>query len=206
VVVAIDTRRTPQGDVVHIHGGRTPTDKITQDWARQVTELGAGEILLTSMDHDGTKNGFALEITRELSEKLPIPVVASGGAGTLAHFTDVFREGKADAALAASIFLFGEIPIQALKQYLKDNGNRGTYMNIDFEKNGGLVPAIIQDETTAKVLMLGYMNRESYEKTLATGRVTFYSRSRQTLWTKGESSGNFLEVRTITTDCDNVTC
>jgi len=122
VVVAIDTRRTPQGDVVHIHGGRTPTDKITQDWARQVTELGAGEILLTSMDHDGTKNGFALEITRELSEKLPIPVVASGGAGTLAHFTDVFREGKADAALAASIFHFGEIPIQALKQYLKTNG------------------------------------------------------------------------------------
>jgi len=122
VVVAIDTRRTPQGDVVHIHGGRTPTDKITQDWARQVTELGAGEILLTSMDHDGTKNGFALEITRELSEKLPVPVIASGGAGTLAHFTDVFREGKADAALAASIFHFGEIPIQALKQYLKTNG------------------------------------------------------------------------------------
>jgi len=78
-------------------------------------------------------------------------------------------------------------------------------MNIDFEKNGGLVPAIIQDETTAKVLMLGYMNRESYEKTLATGQVTFYSRSRQTLWTKGETSGNFLEVRAITTDCDNDT-
>jgi cyclase len=122
VVVAIDTRRTPQGDVVHIHGGRTPTDKITQDWARLVTELGAGEILLTSMDHDGTRNGFALEITRELSEKLPVPVIASGGAGTLAHFTDVFREGKADAALAASIFHFGEIPIPTLKQYLKTNG------------------------------------------------------------------------------------
>lgn len=122
VVVAIDTRRMPQGDVVHIHGGRTPTDKITQDWARQVTELGAGEILLTSMDHDGTKNGFALEITRELSENLPIPVIASGGAGALSHFTDVFRKGKADAALAASIFHFGEIPIPALKQYLKTNG------------------------------------------------------------------------------------
>ena len=122
VVVAIDTRRMAQGDVVHIHGGRTPTDKITQDWARRVTELGAGEILLTSMDHDGTKNGFALEITRELSENLPIPVIASGGAGALSHFTDVFREGKADAALAASIFHFGEIPIPTLKQYLKTNG------------------------------------------------------------------------------------
>jgi len=122
VVVAIDTRRMPQGDVVHIHGGRTPTDKITQDWARQVAELGAGEILLTSMDHDGTKNGFALEITRELSENLPIPVIASGGAGALSHFTDVFRKGQADAALAASIFHFGEIPIPTLKQYLKTNG------------------------------------------------------------------------------------
>jgi len=78
-------------------------------------------------------------------------------------------------------------------------------MNIDFEKNGGLVPTIIQDETTAKVLMLGYMNRESYEKTLATGQVTFFSRSRQKIWTKGETSGNFLAVRTITTDCDNDT-
>ncbi|MDD5541373.1 MAG: HisA/HisF-related TIM barrel protein, partial [Candidatus Marinimicrobia bacterium] len=94
----------------------------TQDWARQVTELGAGEILLTSMDHDGTKNGFALEITRELSENLPIPVIASGGAGALSHFIDVFKKGKADAALAASIFHFGEIPIPTLKQYLKSNG------------------------------------------------------------------------------------
>ncbi|MFA4839514.1 MAG: imidazole glycerol phosphate synthase subunit HisF [Candidatus Neomarinimicrobiota bacterium] len=122
VVVAIDTKHTAHGDIVYIHGGRTPTDRITQEWARQVTELGAGEILLTSMDHDGTKNGFALEITRELSEKLPIPVIASGGAGTMAHFAEVFREGKADAALAASVFHFGEIPIPALKRYLKDNG------------------------------------------------------------------------------------
>ncbi|MFH1212636.1 MAG: imidazole glycerol phosphate synthase subunit HisF [Candidatus Neomarinimicrobiota bacterium] len=121
VVVAIDTKHTAQGDIVFIHGGRTPTDRITQEWARQVTELGAGEILLTSMDHDGTKSGFALEITRELSEQLPIPVIASGGAGTLAHFAEVFREGKADAALAASVFHFGEIPIPVLKRYLKDN-------------------------------------------------------------------------------------
>jgi len=122
IVAAIDTKQTERGDVVYIHGGRTPTDKITQQWARQVTELGAGEILLTSMDHDGIKNGFALEITRELSENLPIPVIASGGAGRREHFLEVFQTGKADAALAASVFHFGEIPIPELKQYLKTNG------------------------------------------------------------------------------------
>jgi len=122
VVVAIDTRHTETGDIVYIHGGRTPTERITQQWAREVVERGAGEILLTSMDHDGTKNGFALEITRELSEMLPIPIIASGGAGTREHFAEVFREGKADAALAASVFHFGEIPIPDLKQYLKNEG------------------------------------------------------------------------------------
>ena len=122
VVVAIDTRHTETGDIVYIHGGRTPTERITQPWAREVVERGAGEILLTSMDHDGTKNGFALEITRELSEMLPIPIIASGGAGTREHFAEVFREGKADAALAASVFHFGEIPIPDLKQYLKNEG------------------------------------------------------------------------------------
>ncbi len=122
VVVAIDTRHTDSGDIVYIHGGRTPTINITQQWAQKVVDLGAGEILLTSMDHDGTKNGFALEITRDLAENLPIPVIASGGAGTKAHFVDVFQKGKADAALAASIFHFNEIPIPELKQYLKNKG------------------------------------------------------------------------------------
>ncbi|MBN2601409.1 MAG: imidazole glycerol phosphate synthase subunit HisF [Candidatus Marinimicrobia bacterium] len=119
VVVAIDTKYLKHGDIVYIHGGRTPTKRITQDWAREVVERGAGEILLTSMDHDGTKNGFALRITRELSESLPVPIIASGGAGTRGHFVDVFKDGKADAALAASVFHFGEIPIPELKQYLK---------------------------------------------------------------------------------------
>ena len=121
IVVAIDTKHTEDGNIVFIHGGRTPTRRITQDWAREVVERGAGEILLTSMDHDGTKNGFALEITRELAEGLPIPVIASGGAGTRDHFVDVFKDGKADAALAASVFHFGEIPIPDLKNYLKQN-------------------------------------------------------------------------------------
>ena len=119
IVIAIDTKHTENGDFVYINGGRTPTNQTTQAWARQVVELGAGEILLTSMDHDGTKKGFALEITRELAENLPIPVIASGGAGTMEHFWEVFKIGKADAALAASVFHFGEIPIPELKKYLK---------------------------------------------------------------------------------------
>jgi cyclase len=121
IVIAIDTKSTPEGDIVYTHGGRIPTRLITQNWARQVVELGAGEILLTSMDHDGTKNGFALEITREFATNLPIPVIASGGAGSREHFVEVFKNGKADAALAASVFHFGEIPIPELKEYLKEN-------------------------------------------------------------------------------------
>lgn len=121
IVIAIDTKSTPEGDIVYTHGGRIPTKLITQNWARQVVELGAGEILLTSMDHDGTKNGFALKITRELATNLPIPIIASGGAGCHEHFVEVFKTGKADAALAASVFHFGEIPIPELKKYLKKN-------------------------------------------------------------------------------------
>jgi cyclase len=90
-------------------------------WIREAVERGAGEILLTSMDHDGTRNGFANDITKKVSEMVNVPVIASGGAGKMEHFVDVFEEGKADAALAASIFHFGEIPIKELKQYLKNN-------------------------------------------------------------------------------------
>ena len=95
---------------------------MNQQLAQQAVDLGAGEILLTSMNHDGTKQGFALEITRTLSELLPVPVIASGGGGAMEHFTDVFTTGKADAALAASIFHFKEIGIPELKQYLKQEG------------------------------------------------------------------------------------
>jgi len=121
VVVAIDTKFNGQQWQVYIHGGRTPVDLLTVPWAKEAEQRGAGEILLTSMNHDGTKDGFALDITRILSETLTIPVIASGGAGTKQHFIDVFKEGKADAALAASIFHFGEIPVPELKKYLKDN-------------------------------------------------------------------------------------
>jgi imidazole glycerol-phosphate synthase subunit HisF len=108
--------------LVHTHGGRTPTEIITESWAYEVQERGAGEILLTSMDHDGTKAGFANELTAIISKKLHIPVIASGGAGTMEHFYDVFTTGAADAALAASIFHFKEIPIPSLKNYLQGKG------------------------------------------------------------------------------------
>ncbi|MBN2423557.1 MAG: imidazole glycerol phosphate synthase subunit HisF [Calditrichaceae bacterium] len=120
VVLAIDTKFEENEWTVYVHGGRTPTGINTIKWAEEACQRGAGEILLTSMNHDGTKNGFALDITSALSEKLPIPIIASGGAGTCDLFVDVFTKGKADAALAASIFHFGEIPIPKLKQYLKE--------------------------------------------------------------------------------------
>ncbi|MBN1408588.1 MAG: imidazole glycerol phosphate synthase subunit HisF [Calditrichaceae bacterium] len=121
VVLAIDTKYADFEWTVYVHGGRKPTGINTMKWAKEAVDRGAGEILLTSMNHDGTKNGFALDITSTLSEALPIPVIASGGAGTCDHFVDVFTKGKADAALAASIFHFGEIPIPTLKQYLHEH-------------------------------------------------------------------------------------
>lgn len=122
VVVAIDTNLLDGEWRVFTHGGRKPTDLYTVAWAQEVAERGAGEILLTSMTSDGTKAGFSLEITRQLSEMLPIPVIASGGAGTMQHFAEAFTAGKADAALAASVFHFGEIPIPQLKGYLAQEG------------------------------------------------------------------------------------
>jgi len=122
VVLAIDTKFIDGEWYVFLNGGRIPTDIKTVDWAKQAVALGAGEILLTSMNNDGTKNGFALDITRAVSEAVNVPVIASGGAGIMEHFVDVFGEGKADAALAASIFHYKEIGIPELKAYLKGRG------------------------------------------------------------------------------------
>jgi len=122
IVLAIDTNFENGEWYVYLNGGRIKTDIKAIDWAKKGVELGAGEILLTSMKHDGTKDGFALEITRTISEAVSVPVIASGGAGTMQHFADVFREGKADAALAASIFHYREINIPALKNYLTGSG------------------------------------------------------------------------------------
>lgn len=121
VVLAIDTKQEADGEwYVYLNGGRTKTETKCFDWAKQAVDLGAGEILLTSMNHDGTKQGFAIDITKRLSENLAVPVIASGGGGTMEHFADVFKNGKADAALAASIFHFKEVAIKDLKRYLHE--------------------------------------------------------------------------------------
>jgi imidazole glycerol-phosphate synthase subunit HisF len=123
VVLAIDTKLEADGEwYVYLNGGRVKTNTKCRDWAKQAVDLGAGEILLTSMNHDGTKQGFALEITGQLVKDLPVPIIASGGGGSMEHFEDVFNIAKADAALAASIFHFKEIAIPELKQFLKENG------------------------------------------------------------------------------------
>ncbi|MGH1517130.1 imidazole glycerol phosphate synthase subunit HisF [Chryseobacterium sp. JK1] len=120
VVVAIDTKQVGDSNLVHIKGGRQATDLKTVEWAKQVVSLGAGEILLTSMDGDGTKKGFDLRITKLVSENVTIPVIASGGAGCADDFVNVFLETKATGALAASIFHFNEVSIQELKEELKN--------------------------------------------------------------------------------------
>lgn len=121
-VVAIDARQTETGWKCYLNGGRVETDRYLMEWAREVNDRGAGEILFTSMDHDGVKTGYANQALAELSDLLSIPVIASGGAGKKEHFRDAFTEGKADAALAASVFHFGEIQIPELKRYLCDEG------------------------------------------------------------------------------------
>lgn len=122
IVLAIDARKINNQWVVHTHGGKTSTDKKLFSWAKEGQERGAGEILFTSMDHDGTKSGFAIDPLEKLHNLLSIPVIASGGAGVMEHFTQAFVLGKADAALAASIFHFGEITIPDLKKYLLNQG------------------------------------------------------------------------------------
>ena len=121
-VVAIDAKQTGTGWKCFLNGGRIETDKYLYDWAKEAADRGAGEILFTSMDHDGVKTGYANEALAVLSERLPIPVIASGGAGKMEHFKDAFNQGKADAALAASVFHFGEIKIPELKSYLCGQG------------------------------------------------------------------------------------
>jgi cyclase len=123
VVLAIDTRMEADGRwYVYLNGGKVRTEMLCADWAREGVSRGAGEILLTSMNNDGTKKGFAMDITRRLAETLPVPVIASGGGGIPEHFAEVLGEGKADAALAASIFHFKEISIPELKGYLQKRG------------------------------------------------------------------------------------
>lgn len=123
IVLAVDARQTgPDKWEVYINGGRTPTGMDVLDWVKEATALGAGEILLTSMDKDGTKDGYDIPLTRAVAEAVDVPVIASGGAGELEHFYDVLTEGKADAVLAASVFHFGQFTVRQVKEYLRSRG------------------------------------------------------------------------------------
>jgi cyclase len=122
IVVAIDARRANGSWRVYSHGGRKEIAMDAIDWARQAESHGAGEILLTSMDRDGTREGYDIELTRAVADAVRIPVIASGGAGELDHFFDALTEGRASAVLAASLFHFGELSIQQIKEYLRDRG------------------------------------------------------------------------------------
>ncbi|TXC81476.1 imidazole glycerol phosphate synthase subunit HisF [Luteibaculum oceani] len=122
VVCAIDVKQTELGLEVFSHGGRKATGINAEAWAKRLVDLGCGEILLTSMDHDGTKNGFAIDITRKIAQSVEVPIIASGGAGEMKHFSELFKAEGIDAGLAASIFHFGEIEIPQLKAYLADQG------------------------------------------------------------------------------------
>ena len=121
VVLAVDTRKEQNDWFVYLNGGRTKTTATCLDWVKKGVNLGAGEILLTSMDHDGTKNGFAVELTAKVCKNVNVPVIASGGGGIPEHFVEIFEKGTADAALAASIFHFGEVKIPELKSFLLRN-------------------------------------------------------------------------------------
>jgi len=218
IVVAIDARMRAAKDGwnVVIHGGRIDTGMDVLEWTKTVLELGAGEILLTSMDADGTKQGFDLALCKAVNEIANVPVIASGGCGSLPHFYDVFHENAADAALAASLFHYGELSVREVKDYLYDRGisvrkssiartEAEILAAVDFDKQNGLVPTIVQDDDTKQVLMLAYMSKESLRITLQKGYACYYSRSRRKLWLKGETSGHIQEVKEIRVDCDRDT-
>ena len=218
VVCAIDVKsregddRFPSGYEVVIAAGTKPTGLDAVEWAKKAVALGAGEILLTSMDKDGTKSGFDNKITRLISEAVSVPVIASGGAGSMEDFYDGIVDGKADAVLAASLFHFGEIRIGDLKNYLEGRGipvrqiSKELNMWAHMKKNSdGMVPVICQDDQTNEVLMVAYMNFEAFELTCRTGYMHYYSRSRDTLWKKGETSGHIQKVISASIDCDRDT-
>ena len=233
VVVAIDVRRTPQGPYeVMIAGGTKPTGLEAVAWARRVAELGAGEILLTSMDRDGTKSGYDLDITRQIADAVPIPVIASGGAGRLADFYDALTQGGAEAVLAASLFHFGEVTIPQLKRYLAlreipvrlspaeletlsglvrpfaagtglDDPAVASAIWARLKKDDrGLVTVITRRAEDGEVLMQAYTDEKAFRETLTSGLMHYFSRSRGKLWLKGEQSGHFQQVRALRVDCD----
>lgn len=212
VVVAVDGKRVLLEDgamrfLVTTHGGKKTTQRELTGWVVEATARGAGEILLTSVDADGTRAGFDVEMLKEARRVTGVPIVASGGAGRPEHFPPAVREGGADAVLAASIFHDRQFTIGEVKRALASAGvtvrpvSGGAAYGVHFDEQG-LVPVIVRDVKTGGVLTLAYANAEALERTRETGFSHFFSRSRQKLWRKGETSGNVQEVLRISVDCD----
>jgi len=214
VVVAIDGKRLrdPNGlSVMRVmtHGGRRPVDRTVTSWAAAAAAAGAGEILLTSVDADGTQAGFDLEMLRAVRSVVGVPIVASGGAGRLEDFAKAVLIGGADAVLAASVFHDRIFTVGAVKEAMRRAGlavrpapARARTLLPRYDQNG-LVPVIMRDVTTGKVLTLAWANAEAIAKTRETGLAHFYSRSRKALWLKGETSGNIQRIAGISLDCDD---
>lgn len=214
VVVAIDGKRLRDEKGLAVmrvltHGGRRPVDRTVTSWAAAAAAAGAGEILLTSVDADGTQAGFDLEMLRAVRSVVDVPVVASGGAGRLDDFAKAVLIGGADAVLAASVFHDRVFTVGAVKEAMRRAGlavrpapARARTLLPRYDENG-LVPVIMRDVATGKVLTLAWANADAIAKTRETGLAHFYSRSRKALWRKGETSGNIQRVAGISLDCDD---
>ncbi len=213
VVLAVDGKRVRDADgnqrmLVTTHGGRRVTERTVAGWTAEAAAAGAGEILLTSVDADGTKEGFDLEMLRLVRGCVDVPVVASGGAGELDDFARAVLIGGADAVLAASVFHDKVFTIGEVKAAMRRAGlavrpvpTKASPLQPRFDASG-LVPVIVRDVGTGAVLTLAWANAEALEKTRETGLSHFYSRSRKALWKKGESSGHVQHVTSISFDCD----
>jgi imidazoleglycerol phosphate synthase cyclase subunit len=220
VVVAIDARRSRSSWEVVVDAGRTPAGIGAVQWARTAEREGAGEIVLTSIDRDGTGDGYDIDLVRAVTAAVDVPVVASGGAGTLDHFVRAVVDGGADAVLAASRWHAGRFTIDDVKAALACAGVTvrrtppapvaaeaefdGAPSQLRFDERG-LIPAVMQDARTNEVLMVAWMNREALRRTLADRRTWFWSRSREELWAKGETSGHLQRVEEVRSDCDGDT-
>ncbi len=210
MVVAIDARRRNGSWEVVIDAGRTPVDRDAVEWAREATEvLGAGEVLITSMDRDGTGEGYDLELLTAITSAVHVPVVASGGAGDLGALRRRARPGRSRRGprRIASAFRPAHHPSdQGAPGRASSPGEALSVDAVEIDAltfdDRGLIPAVVQDAENGDVLMMGWMNRESVALTIAEDRTVFWSRSRQELWRKGETSGHVQHVEEIRVDCD----
>jgi len=199
IVAAIDAKMYEPGRYhVYIKGGRQDTGLDLVEWAKKCQDLGAGEILLTSMDGDGTGNGYDLAMTTAVVRAVSIPVIASGGCGSVADIVEVFEETNCSAALAASIFHYGKATVASVRAAISPEHIEGIVIN-------GLMPAIVQDYYTGRVLMHAHVNQESYRQMIQMGEACFWSRSRQEIWHKGATSGNVQKIKSMSLDCDKDT-